>query len=113
MKSYSCAHALSLLSNSSQIWAETKYDGERCQIHVEVLPNGKDKITIYSKSGRDSTQDRKGVHAIIRKALGLDGSEGGSRKIKKNAILDAEMVACDGERIDGACICRHSLKTPT
>lgn len=88
------------------MWAETKYDGERAQIHVAVNADGSSRITIFSKSKRDSTHDRHAVHYIIRNALGLpndythSGRTGGS-KIKHNVILDAEMVAFNGTQVDG------------
>jgi hypothetical protein len=37
--------------------------------------------------------------SIIRRALGLH--EGGSPRIQTDVVLEAEMVAHDGERIDG------------
>ncbi|OWZ42708.1 hypothetical protein C351_03239 [Cryptococcus neoformans c8] len=55
---------------SKAIWAETKYDGYRLQIHVEVQ-SPYPRITIFSKSTRDSTQDRLNTHAIICHALSL------------------------------------------
>ncbi|KAG5724404.1 DNA ligase 4 [Termitomyces sp. T112] len=83
-----------------QVWAETKYDGERAQIHVEVR-HGETKITIFSKSKRDSTLDRMAVHDIIYRALGLTkhGTNNQS-KVRENVILDAEMVAFDGKKVD-------------
>ena len=87
------------LDASKAVWAEIKYDGERAQIHVEVQPKGSPKITIFSKSKRDSTWDRAAVHPIICEALGLTGSSANAR-IKKNIILDAEMVAFSDERVD-------------
>lgn len=39
---------------------EKKYDGEYCQIHID-LSRGHDCIQIFSKSGKDSTEDRRGV----------------------------------------------------
>lgn len=85
-----------------QVWAETKYDGERAQIHVEVRP-GRTTITIFSKSGRDSTLDRMAVHDVIYQALGLTKNGDTSQsKIRQNVILDAEMVAFDGKKVDGA-----------
>lgn len=80
------------------VWVETKYDGERAQIHVDFLPSGVPNITIFSKSKRDSTQDRAAIHSIILDALRLSGVKNGRIK---NVILDAEMVAHNGERIDG------------
>ncbi len=40
---------------------EEKLDGEYCQIHID-LSKGRDCIQIFSKSGKDSTQDRKALH---------------------------------------------------
>ncbi|TFK71618.1 DNA ligase/mRNA capping enzyme [Pluteus cervinus] len=97
-KARNCKHALGFFVGSRELWAETKYDGERAQIHVEMLPDHPPKITIFSKSKRDSTFDRWGIHPLIHDALCL--SSPASRKIKTNAILDAEMVAMHDDEID-------------
>ncbi|KAH7890733.1 DNA ligase/mRNA capping enzyme [Phlebopus sp. FC_14] len=89
-KGRSPQHALGLLDCGSKIWAETKYDGERAQIHVRFTEEGDMKIVIFSKSRRDSTLDRIAVHPIIKAALaGID---------KQDIILDAEMVPFSDER---------------
>ncbi|KAF8449063.1 DNA ligase/mRNA capping enzyme [Boletus edulis BED1] len=89
-KGRSPLHALELLDTDGQIWAETKYDGERAQIHVRFCEDGQVKIAIFSKSKRDSTLDRISVHSIIKAALvGME---------KQDVILDAEMVAFSDER---------------
>ncbi|KAH8093745.1 hypothetical protein BXZ70DRAFT_949037 [Cristinia sonorae] len=101
VKGQGCAHAIKLLRHSSEIWAETKYDGERAQIHVQVDENLQSHITIFSKSRRDSTLDRAGIHHIIREALDLPqrhADPGDSEQSKnshgiKNIVLEAEMVA--------------------
>ncbi len=94
------------------MWGETKYDGERAQIHVQVAEDGSSRITIFSKSKRDSTLDRHAVHGIIRAALGLDSiAAGKARKIKQNIILDAEMVAFRGEVVDGELFFVHLLSS--
>lgn len=62
-KGRSPLHALELLDTNGQIWAETKYDGERAQIHVRFCENGQMNIAIFSKSKRDSTLDRIAVHS--------------------------------------------------
>ena len=67
------------------IYAETKYDGERCvraqasgadlssmQIHIDLDKPGPSQITIFSKSRRDSTKERVGATAILRLCLGMD-----------------------------------------
>lgn len=105
MKGQGCLKALNLLQQSKRVWAETKYDGERAQIHVEIYADNSSHITIFSKSGRNSTQDRYAVHSIIRKTLGLPNihrqSTSEARNMKRNVILDAEMVAWNGFMIDG------------
>ncbi|KAK0501203.1 hypothetical protein EDD18DRAFT_1347295 [Armillaria luteobubalina] len=97
LKGQGCSHALSLLRSAKVVWVETKYDGERAQIHVDVLPSGIPNITIFSKSKRDSTRDRTAIHSIILDTLRL--SDVKNSRIK-NVILDAEMVAHNGQRID-------------
>lgn len=62
-KGRSPLHALELLDTDGQIWAETKYDGERAQIHVRFREGGEANIAIFSKSKRDSTLDRVAVHS--------------------------------------------------
>ncbi|KAJ7126560.1 hypothetical protein C8R43DRAFT_1134885 [Mycena crocata] len=105
-KGRGCLHALEILRHSQEIWAETKYDGERTQIHVEILADNRSRITIFSKSKRDSTWDRHAIHSVIREALGLPQesdtvrSASFSSPVKTNIILDAEMVAWHGEKID-------------
>jgi DNA ligase-4 len=49
---------------------ENKIDGEYCQIHID-LSKGSDCIQIFSKSGKDSTQDKKNLHITVKKSLGL------------------------------------------
>ncbi|KAH6916220.1 hypothetical protein BKA70DRAFT_1216449 [Coprinopsis sp. MPI-PUGE-AT-0042] len=98
-KAQKCRQALEFLKGSDAVWAEIKYDGERAQIHVEVQTKGPPKITIYSKSKRDSTRDRMAVHPVICEALGLT-SPASKASINKNIILDAEMVAFNEDRID-------------
>ncbi|KAI6125420.1 DNA ligase/mRNA capping enzyme [Pisolithus croceorrhizus] len=83
-------HALELLDSCDRIWAETKYDGERAQIHVSYSSDGEMNISIFSKRKRDSTLDRVAVHPIIREAL--------SAMPPQSIILDAEMVAFSEQR---------------
>ncbi|KAJ7435078.1 hypothetical protein B0H11DRAFT_685749 [Mycena galericulata] len=105
-KGRSCLHALEMLRTSHEIWAETKYDGERAQIHVEILADGDSRITIFSKSKRDSTLDRHGIHGLIRQALCLPEERHAGRgqcsasQVRSNVILDAEMVAWHEGKID-------------
>ncbi|WVR08189.1 hypothetical protein IAU60_005235 [Kwoniella sp. DSM 27419] len=57
--------------SAKEVWAETKYDGYRLQIHVTTHPTGQPRITVFSKSTRDSTADRLNCHSIILGSLGL------------------------------------------
>jgi DNA ligase-4 len=75
---------------NTRAYAEIKYDGERMQIHVSEVG----KITIYSKSGRDSTLDRKYTHDIIKKALGFGKEEDGKIKVQ-SCILEGELLVYD------------------
>ncbi|KAF9447719.1 hypothetical protein P691DRAFT_730976 [Macrolepiota fuliginosa MF-IS2] len=103
VKGTSCRHALSHFQGSVRVWAETKYDGERAQIHVEIREDGSPNITIFSKSKRDSTRDRHGVHDIIRETLDLNSPNryhSRTIRVKKNIVLDAEIVAWYKDHID-------------
>lgn len=70
---------------------ERKYDGEYCEIHID-LSKSSDPIRciqIFSKSGKDSTADRKGIHSTIVESLRLGKPD---CKFKKQAILLGELV---------------------
>ncbi|TIC42210.1 DNA ligase/mRNA capping enzyme [Wallemia mellicola] len=107
IKGQSLRHALDVNQGCEQLIAETKYDGERVQIHII----DQDIIKIFSKSKVDSTSDRAGIVPIIRKALGLpsksyppgfpDGEFNDSLTSSEptrgitSGIFEAEMVAFD------------------
>nr|POE72860.1 uba domain-containing protein 7 [Quercus suber] len=79
-----------------QKWVlERKYDGEYCELHIRVdrSTDPKTWITIFSKGGKDSTADRKALHATLVKCLRL-GQQ--NCKIKRKAILLGELVVCKG-----------------
>ena len=91
-KARSIKHCVRMAGKSR--WSvERKYDGEYCEIHIDLL---KEKIPhsniikIFSKSGKESTEDRLGIHEILRKCLKL-GQDG--CPIEQKCILLAEMVA--------------------
>ncbi|CAK9780671.1 unnamed protein product [Cutaneotrichosporon oleaginosum] len=97
-------------NRSSTVWAETKYDGYRMQIHVKANP--KVEITIFSKSKRKSTLDRKHTHALIFAALGLPVQDAAHplllarlpQRVQtlSSVILEAEVVPCnEGQREGG------------
>ncbi|KAG7130939.1 DNA ligase 4 like protein [Verticillium longisporum] len=77
---------------------ERKYDGEYCQVHIDLTESGAG-IKIFSKSGRDSTNDRVGIHQALRDSLELDTTSG---KIKKRCILEGELLVWNDndERIE-------------
>lgn len=72
---------------------ERKYDGEYCQIHID-LAKGKDWIQIFSKSGKDSTSDREGIHGTIRKCLRIGEPTSG---FLGKCILEGELVVWSDE----------------
>lgn len=67
---------------------EKKHDGEYCQIHVD-LSKGEDCVQIFSKSGKDSTLDRRGVHQAIKDSLRI-GHRG--RVFSEKCILEGELL---------------------
>ncbi len=67
---------------------ERKYDGEYCQVHID-LSKLDDCITIFSKSGKDSTADRIRLHGAIRDCLRLVNAR---CDIKKQCILEGELL---------------------
>ncbi|KAG8984225.1 hypothetical protein FRB90_005470, partial [Tulasnella sp. 427] len=114
LKGQGCKEAIETLQNGSRFdsaWAETKYDGERMQIHIDQTREPGDQIRIISKSKRDSTLDRVASHwclaSIIQASLGLpitavthdelllersDTIVNNVARFHQNAILEAELV---------------------
>lgn len=90
-------HCLGMMGESRWV-LERKYDGEYCEVHIDLSrsPDPTQCIRIFSKSGKDSTQDRKGLHSILLDALKLGRDD---CKIKRQAILLGEVVVfSDSER---------------
>ncbi|ODQ54182.1 hypothetical protein SAICODRAFT_24485 [Saitoella complicata NRRL Y-17804] len=82
-------HAVQLLTGK-RFWCETKYDGERMQVHVSRSKRrGELTFQIFSKSGRNSTADRSGVHAALRRALRMDSGHG--RPYETSVVVEAEL----------------------
>lgn len=67
---------------------ERKYDGEYCQVHVD-LRKTVNSFQLFSKSGKDSTVDRAGLHETLAKCLRIDREDCG---ISTQCILEGEMV---------------------
>lgn len=87
LKARSMQHCVNMCGG--QIWsAERKYDGEYCEVHVDVS-RGEQCIQIFSKSGKDSTEDRRGIHKALRECLRL--GEAGCL-IKQKCIVTGELV---------------------
>jgi DNA ligase-4 len=85
-KAWSFKNCLQLAGGRA--WAaEVKYDGEYCEIHVDLQksPN----IKIFSKNGKDATNDRRGILDIVRRSLSIGLP---TCSIKKNCIILGEMV---------------------
>ncbi|KAI7336267.1 DNA ligase/mRNA capping enzyme [Hortaea werneckii] len=96
-KSWSIEHCLNMMGPRQWV-LERKYDGEYCEIHIDqsLSCDPLKCIKIFSKSGKDSTKDRRKLHRTLVECLRLGQSE---CKIKKHAILLGEMVVySDKER---------------
>ena len=91
----SVKHAMQV-AHGRMMSLERKYDGEYCQIHIDCLKEG-NEIQIFSKSGKDSTFDRTGVHGTIRKCLRI--GEDGCR-ISRRCILEGELLVWDDRKMN-------------
>jgi DNA ligase-4 len=80
-------HAIGMIGGQSMS-VERKHDGEYCQIHID-LSRGEDCIQIFSKSGKDSTVDRCGVHEAIKKGLRIGRGDCG---FSGKSILEGELL---------------------
>ncbi|KAF4120445.1 DNA ligase 4 [Geosmithia morbida] len=89
----SIKHCLAL--GEGRMSVEQKVDGEYCQIHVD-LSKGDDCVQIFSKSGKDSTEDRRRLHRTIKESLRLGQPD---CRISKTCIVEGELaVYSDSER---------------
>lgn len=83
---------LCLKMAGSQQWVlERKYDGEYCEVHIDLSKSSKPAkcIQIFSKSGKDSTLDRRGLHQTLVESLRLGQAD---CKINRQAILLGELI---------------------
>ena len=76
------------MAEKRKMGLERKYDGEYCQIHID-LSRGEDCVQIFSKSGKDSTVDKRGIHKALKQCLGI-GQKG--CKFSKHCILEGELL---------------------
>lgn len=80
-------HAVTVIDGRTMSM-ERKHDGEYCQIHID-LSKGEDCVQIFSKSGKDSTVDRSGVHKAIKDGLRIGREDCG---FSAKCILDGELL---------------------
>ncbi|KAG6052241.1 hypothetical protein E4U39_002278 [Claviceps sp. Clav50 group G5] len=88
-KGRSIKHCLDL--GRGRMSVEEKIDGEYCQFHVSIR-DGKLQIQIFSKSGKDSTEDRYKLRGIITKSIGFGRAD---CTIQHDCILEGELVVHD------------------
>lgn len=89
-KARSIRHCCSMIGQR-RMSLERKYDGEYCQIHVDIT-KGQDCIQIFSKSGKDSTIDKAGIHDVIKRSLAIGEAH---CKISRRCILEGELLVWD------------------
>ncbi|KAJ5795274.1 DNA ligase ATP-dependent N-terminal [Penicillium paradoxum] len=97
-KARSIKHCLQMI-NGRRMSIERKYDGEYCQIHID-LSNKFTPIQIFSKSGKDSTADRDKILPVVEKCLRIGLPD---CKISHRCILEGELLVWnddDGELMD-------------
>lgn len=87
LKGRSIKHAVEMI-HGRKMSVERKYDGEYCQVHID-LSKGDQCIQIFSKSGKDSTKDKVGLHKQISDSLRLGQADCG---FSRCCILEGEMV---------------------
>ncbi|PLB42238.1 ATP dependent DNA ligase domain protein [Aspergillus candidus] len=85
-KARSIKHCCQMIGQR-RISMERKYDGEYCQIHIDLSTHP--SIQIFSKSGKDSTVDRSGIHDVLKEALRIGSSE---CKFSSRCILEGELL---------------------
>lgn len=95
-KARSIEHCLNMLGQERWV-LERKYDGEYCEIHIDLNRSSRveECITIFAKSGKDSTTDRVGIHKTLIDCLCLGKPD---CKIRSRAILLGELVAYSDEQ---------------
>ncbi|KAJ4508685.1 hypothetical protein HRR83_005777 [Exophiala dermatitidis] len=77
------------MANQRSMSVERKYDGEYCQIHIDRSKHGRGCIQIFSKSGKNSTEDRVRLHGAIAVGLQLDNAD---CPIQRNCIVEGELL---------------------
>lgn len=85
-KARSMQNCLQMVGDATWV-IERKYDGEFCEIHVDLTKE--DRIQIFSKNGKDATRDRKDLLPAIKESLRIDTAE---CQFNSKCILLGEMV---------------------
>lgn len=94
-KARSTKHCLQLMDGAKGKWSvETKYDGEYCQVHVDLSRGVYKCFQIFSKSQKDSTNDKVGVRGFLRDCLRIGRTDCG---IQRNCILEGELLVYNVE----------------
>ncbi|KAL6924775.1 hypothetical protein FSHL1_002024 [Fusarium sambucinum] len=89
IKGRSIKHCLDM--GHGRMSVEEKIDGEYCQIHID--PSKGDRcIQIFSKSGKDSTEDRVALRGTILESLKIGQPDA---RVTKACILEGELVVYD------------------
>ncbi|KAM0346925.1 hypothetical protein ACHAPU_005265 [Fusarium lateritium] len=89
IKGRSIKHCLDM--GTGRMSVEDKIDGEYCQIHID--PSKGDRcIQIFSKSGKDSTEDRVALHDTILESLRIGQPDA---RVSKACILEGELAVYD------------------
>jgi DNA ligase 4 len=87
-KARSIRHCCQLVGDG-EISVERKYDREYCQVHVRAGTAGDSCVTIFSKSCRNSTIDRKPLLPTIKRCLSVDTPD---CRIQRQCILVGELL---------------------
>ena len=87
LKARSIKHTVKL-AHDRKMSLERKYDGEYCQIHINLQKTGAE-IQIFSKSAKDSTNDRTKVHSMIKECLKIGKEDCG---FSNQCILEGELL---------------------
>jgi len=89
-KARSIDHCMKMLGGKAWV-LERKYDGEYCEVHVDLRKSSQPSecIQIFSKSGKDSTADRQGILQTLVNCLKLGRPD---CKIRRQAIIIGELV---------------------
>lgn len=102
-KARSIKHCCNMIKQR-RVSLERKYDGEYCQIHVDIT-KGNNCIQIFSKSGKDSTSDRAGIHDVIKRSLAIGEVH---CKVTRRCILEGELLVWSDK--DGQILEFHKLR---